>query len=241
MLPDYHAIKGSNGGYAFPLYDRRQGPDAANINPVLVAALAEAYGQPIAPEAIFDAILCLLSASSYTVQFAEDLEDTFPHIPFPATYALFEQAAAIGAEIRALQAFQREPAAAFRPKGFCRLAVNLDGKEVVSEVGYADGTLSLWKDSDGKAVPTFTGLPDPVWSFAVSGYRVLPRWIEGRKGLTVESIYAELRDVAARIAELMHWFAAADLVLIATLAHTLTRAEMGFPAPAPEEADEGDD
>lgn len=25
--------------------------------------------------------------------------------------------------------------------------------------------------------------PDAVWRFAVSGYRVLPRWIEGRKGL----------------------------------------------------------
>jgi hypothetical protein len=51
----------------------------------------------------------------------------------------------------------------------------------------------------------------------------------------------ELRDVAARIHELIHWFAEADLVLEATLADTLTRAELGFPVIGPEEADEGDD
>jgi hypothetical protein len=51
----------------------------------------------------------------------------------------------------------------------------------------------------------------------------------------------ELRDVAARIAELIHWFDTADLVLDETLGDTLTRAELGFPAPEPEEADEGDD
>ena len=28
QLPDYHAFRGSYGGYAFPLYDRRKGPDA---------------------------------------------------------------------------------------------------------------------------------------------------------------------------------------------------------------------
>jgi hypothetical protein len=51
----------------------------------------------------------------------------------------------------------------------------------------------------------------------------------------------ELRDVAARIAELIHWFDTADLVLDETLGDTLTRAELGFPASEPEEADESDD
>jgi hypothetical protein len=42
------------------------------------------------------------------------------------------------------------------------------------------------------------------------------------------------------IAELIHWFDEADLVLEATLADTLTREEMGFPALAPEEAEDVD-
>lgn len=87
-----------------------------------------------------------------------------------------------------------------------------------------------------------SGIPQHVWEFAVSGYRVLPRWIDGRKGQPATLAFIrELRDVALRIHELIHHFAAADLVLADTLAHTLTRAELGFGA-EPEEAEQaGDD
>ena len=168
------------------------------------------------------------------------LEDVFPHIPFPADPAVFAEATRIGAEIRGLEAFTREPAADFLPKNFCKLASEPDEETIITDVGYNDGTLSLWKE-DGKPVTAFTGLPDFVWNFAVSGYRVLPRWIEGRKGLVAADVWEQLQDVAARIAELIHWFDAADLVLDATLGNTLTREELGFPVAAPEEADESDD
>ena len=243
LLPDYHSIKGSNGGYAFPLYDRRHGPDAHNLNSVLIAALAEAYGAAQTPEDVFDAILCLLSAQSYTRRFAEDLEDTFPHIPFPADPAVFAEAARIGREIRGLEAFQREPAEAFRPRDFCRIVGQPDDTTQVAAANFADGQLSIWSHGDA-AVPGFAGLPQAVWDFSVSGYRVLPRWIDGRKELPVTlALMRELRDVAARIHELIHWFGAADLVLEATLEETLTREELGFPAAGPEagEGEAGDD
>lgn len=243
ILPDYHSIKGSNGGYVFPLYDRRNGGDAHNLNPALVAALAEAYGNAQSPEDIFDAILCLLSAQSYTRRFAEDLEDTFPHIPFPADPAVFAEAARVGREIRGLEAFQREPAEAFRPRDFCRIVGQPDDTTQVAAANFADGQLSIWSHGDA-AVPGFTGLPQAVWDFSVSGYRVLPRWIDGRKELPVTlALMRELRDVAARIHELIHWFGAADLVLEATLEETLTREELGFPAAGPEagEGEAGDD
>lgn len=240
-LPDYHAFSG-RGGYAFPLYDRREGPDASNINPILIAALSATYGADQPPEDIFDAILCLLSATSYTRRFAEDLEDVFPHIPFPADPAVFARAVAIGREIRALEAFQRPPAPEYRPLTFCRLTSQPADGTVIDDIGYTDGTLSLWKDAAGVAVPGFTGLPLSIWSFAVSGYRVLPRWIEGRKGLPVTlELMRELRDIAARIAELIHWFDAADLVLDAVLADTLTREELGFPDPDPDDEEEAID
>lgn len=239
-LPDYHAFKGSNGGYAFPLFDRRRGPEINNINPVLLGSLSEAYGQAQNPEALFDAILCLLSATSYTRRFAEDLEDTFPHIPFPADPAVFARAAAIGAEIRGLEAFQRQPAEAFRSRDFCRIVGQPDDTTRVGSTTYADGTLSCWTHGN-LAVPAFTGLPQAVWDFSVSGYRVLPRWIEGRRDQPVTlALMRELRDVAARIHELIHWFGEADLVLEATLADTLTREELGFPAANVQEANDGD-
>ncbi len=241
LLPDYHAIRGSNGGYAFPLSDRRAGPQASNINPVLVAALSEAYGAAQTPIDIFDAVLALLSAKSYTRRFAEDLEDVFPHIPFPADPGVFAKAAAIGREIRALEAFQREPDAAFRPKSFCKIVSEPGDATIITDVACTDGKLSMWK-ADGKAVTAYSGVPDAVWSFSVSGYRVFPRWIDGRKGIPVTlALMREIRDVAARIAELIHRFESADLVLNATLADTLTREELGFPAAVPEEIGEDDD
>ena len=70
---------------------------------------------------------------------------------------------------------------------------------------------------------------------------MLPRWIEARAGLPAENVSAELRDIAARIAELIHRFDEADLVLTATLADSLRREAIGFPGADPEDADEGDD
>ena len=91
-------------------------------------------------------------------------------------------------------------------------------------------------------MPAFTGLPEAVWQFAVSGYRVLPRWIDGRKGLPfTDALRIELRDVAARIHELIQRFAEADLVLEATLAETITRTGLGFPPTAAQGDDDGND
>lgn len=73
------------------------------------------------------------------------------------------------------------------------------------------------------------GIPEPVWSFSVSGYRVLPRWLEAREGLALDyRMSGQIRDIAGRIQELLHWFDQADLVLQATLAHTLTREALGL-------------
>ena len=232
LIPDRHAIKGSTGGYAFPLYDRRKGADATNLNPAILTALAEAYGEPIGPEDLFDAILALLSATSYTVRFAEDLEDTFPHIPFPADPALFHRATAIGREIRALATFAREPLAQFRAKDFCRLRSEASGP-----VGLHEGEGGEWafcEDGSGR----FDGLPPRVWKFAVSGYRVLKRWADARKGLPGPEYWPKFRDVAARINELLHRFDEADLVLEQVLADTLSRDELGLDDRRPDDESE---
>lgn len=235
-LPDYHAFRGSYGGYAFPLYDRRKGPDAHNFIPAILAALAEAYGEIVSPEDLFDAILALLSATSYTVRFAEDLEDTFPHIPFPADPALFKQAATIGAHIRALEGFQREPADQFKPKSFVRSRSEWTGPVGLHQ--NADGEWFFCSDGTGK----FDGLPPRVWEFAVSGYRVLKRWADAREGLPGPEYWEQFRDVAARIHELLHWFDEADLVLEAVLGDTLSREELGLvEKDAPDDADTPDE
>lgn len=221
--PDYQSFS-ERGGYAFPLYDRRQGPTATNVSNALITSLSAAYGGAVQHQDVFDAILALLSARSYTRRFAEDLEDVFPHVAFPAAVEVFQDAVRVGREIRAIEAFARAPAA--QPQGFCRLASQPTGD--VAPADYRDNEFALCADGSGR----ITGIPNEVWTFAVSGYRVLPRWIEGRIGLPADlALVRELRDIAARIAELIHRFDEADLVLEATLANNLTREELGF-APA---------
>ncbi len=218
LLPDYHAFRGSYGGYAFPLYDRRPRVNGSNLSSGLIESLSAAYGQPIAPEDVFDAMLCLLSARSYTRRFAEDLEDVFPHVPFPARHAVFEDAVRIGREIRGIETFAREPHEA----GFARVVTQPSG--AVAPVDYADASIALCADGTGRV----SGIPEAVWSFSVSGYRVLPRWIELRIGLPADlNFVRELRDICLRIAELIDRFAAADIVLEATLRETLPREALG--------------
>ena len=109
LLPDQHAFRGSYGGWVFPLWDRRDGQGGALVNAEFLAELEDGLGGEVDQQAVFDSALALLSASSYTTRFAWDLEDSFPHIPFPADMSLFRRTVEVGARIRLLQTFAADP------------------------------------------------------------------------------------------------------------------------------------
>ncbi len=228
--PDRHAFRGSYGGYAFPLHDRRPGHGPSNLKPELIAAMADAYGAEVTPEAVFDVILCLLSATSYTTRFAEDLEDVFPHIPFPADRAVFDQAVRVGAEIRAVETFARPPSPAFlKDRALAQTAPTGD----LGPISYDEGTIALCADGSGK----ITGIPQPVWDFSVSGYYVLRRWLAAREGIALDDKFIpDLRDLVGRIAELIDLFVSADSLLVRTLDDPLSRATLGLAPDTPMES-----
>ena len=234
--PDRHSFRGSYGGYAFPLFDRRPGHDPSNVSPALLEGLELAYHAPVEPQAVFDAILALLSASSYTLRFAEDLEDVFPHVPFPAKRALFDQAAAIGKEIREVETFARAPRAEFLTAQIARVETAPHGP--LAEIGpgsWDEGELILCENGSGGT----SGIPAAVWHFSVSGYPVLPRWLAARKGLEVtHDFLKEFRDITGRINELIHLFAEADVVLQEAVNHSLTRERLGLESAPAEDDDE---
>jgi len=226
LIPDYHAFRGSYGGYAFPLYDRRPGHGPSNVKSELIAALEVAYGSEVSPEDVFDVILCLLSATSYTTRFAEDLEDVFPHIPFPASREVFDAAAKVGAEIRAVEAFTRAPGDAWL-NGRALAATAPTGK--LGPITYEDGAITLCADGSGRIID----IPQDVWDFEVSGYYVLRRWLAAREGIEIRpNFIPELRDLVGRIGELIDLFVSADSLLVRTLDDPLSRAALGLDAPA---------
>jgi len=78
------------------------GPKFGFLHQALVAGLAFAYGVSPAPQAIFDPVLALLSATSYTTRFAIDLEDDFPHVPLPVSPGVVADAATIEEAMRGM-------------------------------------------------------------------------------------------------------------------------------------------
>ncbi len=222
LLPDYHSFRGSYGGYAFPLHDRRPEVAEHNVAQDLINGLTAVYGAAVAPEDVFDAILCLLSAQLYTLRFAEDIEDVFPHVPFPAHFETFVRAARLGAEIRAVQTFARSPVGLADP-GFVRLAT-APKPAAVLDAREPDGPrLALCADGSGQV----DGLPAQLWAFEVSGYPVLRRWLEGRKNQVVDlALFDAFRDVCARLAELAELYGRADTILTDALDAPLTRGAL---------------
>jgi predicted helicase len=232
LLPDYHAFSG-RGGYAFPLRDNRAGHGPFNVSPNLLAGLAANYGAPVSAQDAFDAILALLSATSYTLRFAEDLEDVFPHVPFPSDHALFLEAAALGREIRAVETFARPPRAEFLNPGVAR--VESEATETLHATDWSEGEIYLCANRTGRV----SGVSAAVWNFSVSGYRLLFRWIDARQGLPIDhALVTALRDLVGRIAELIDLFARADQILQRGLGATLSREALGFSATEPAVVDE---
>lgn len=181
----------------------------------------------------FDAILALLSAKSYTLRFAEDLEDVFPHVPFPSDQALFLEAAALGREIRAVETFARPPRAEFLNRTVAR--VESEVTETLHAGDWSEGEIFLCANRTGRV----SGISAAVWEFSVSGYRLLFRWLDARQGLPVDhALITALRDLVGKIADLIDLFARADQLLERALGATLSREALRLGETEPAVVDE---
>jgi len=230
LKPDYHAFRGSYGGYAYPLYDRRPGGHGSNVSSKLVDGLRRWYSSPVSPEDVFDFIIALLSTPSYSHRFAADLEDAFPHICFPRERALFEEGVRIGQRIREIETFAKKPEPKHetaRLEGHAKDFV-LDGLlpgRAWHDTGAGSG--NVWLKADGSL--RLEKVPQKVWDFSISGFQVLHKWLSYRRGQSLDkAMQRQLLDVVARIAELLDVMAEAEPILEGTLAHPIARSDLGF-------------
>jgi hypothetical protein len=237
--PDQHSFRGSGGGWVFPFTDRSVAHRGDFVRPALITGLSTAYGTMVTAEQVFDAILGLLSASSYTMRFGRDLEDDFPRVPFPADPATFMEAENIGRRIRALQTFTGDPNPEFQTARIVgtatadALGIPEPRRAYVEAVNGA-GEVILLPDRSLR----MTGVSLPVWTFSVSGYRVLYRWLKARSGESLAGAEgaALLRgalDLVWRIMELLDLYGRANIVLNRALEAHLTRHDLALPQPNP--------
>ena len=101
----------------------------------------------------------LLSATSYSLRFAEDLEDVFPHVPFPGDHALFLEAAGLGREIRAVETFARPPRAEFLNRAVAR--IESEATESLHAGDWSEGEIFLCANRTGRV----SGVSAAVWNF----------------------------------------------------------------------------
>jgi hypothetical protein len=233
QVPDQHAFRGSYGGWVFPFRNHAAEGAGYFFIPELILGLSAAYGMSTQPRDVFDAILALLSASSYTTRFAHDLEDDFPHVPFPADPALFQRAAQIGARLRALQTFAEPPRPEFlqaRLVGHASgdvLEVPTPQRAFAAEGGV--GQIALLADRSLRV----TDVSERAWQFSISGYPVLYRWLRARNGEAISAVLQRaILETIGRIEETLHLFDRADELLIEAMEASLTRAQIGLPARA---------
>ena len=129
----------------------------------------------------------------------------------PSDHALFLEAAALGREIRAVETFARPP----------RRGVSESGRRADRErsdrnpARHANGARARYFSCANRIRARVGRQRWTVWNFSVSGYRLLYRWLDARKGLARRSsrLITALRDLVGRIAELIDLFARADQLL----------------------------
>ncbi len=188
-LPDINSFSSAQGtSRVFPLWDdgiklsRRR---VSNFRPERLDALRDAYGESD-PKDLFYYLYGVLQAPSYTSRFSEELQQSFPRVPFPQERTLYEAIAAFGQVLVDLHTFARTLRRGEDP---CRLdgeSAAIDRVQFVPEAGQVVLGEGL----------VLTNVTQPIWGFQVSGYPVLRRWLEARIGLdlTADEIN-ELRNV----------------------------------------------
>lgn len=179
LIPDLHHFRGSFGGaHVIPLWRDATGTQP-NIANGLLEALTAAYGVPVTAEDVFAYCYALLVTPDYVARHWDELTIPGPRVPVTRSHELFEQGAALGKQLLWLHSFGQRfvphgKKAGRLPPGRARIAVGTptDTARYPKDFGYTPATGEL-RIGNG----LFTGVRADVWSFSVSGLRVVDSWL----------------------------------------------------------------
>ena len=192
-LPDICHFQGRGGKDVFPLY-RDKDAKEPNVTHGLLDLLSKQYKADITHEDLFAYVYAILGGQSYTRIFWDELENPGAHVPVTKDAQLFKQASERGKEIIWLHTYAQR----FRnkqqnrngkvPKGFAKVLAAIT--EYPNEFSYNHESKEL-RIGDGRIAP----IESEVWSYEISGLKVLQSWLgyrmkkpKGRKSSELDEI-----------------------------------------------------
>jgi hypothetical protein len=167
-VPDLDHFRGSFGARGvIPLWLDAEAA-RPNVSAGWLDALTRRYGFDVGAPELMAYCYAVLSAPSYTRRFAEELRTPGPRVPLPPDADTFCRGVALGVELLDVHTYRRVCPGVAR---------------VVREVGDAYPTWYGY-DAEQNCVRVGDGCVGPVnsdvWSYGVSGYRVVIGWLRRR-------------------------------------------------------------
>lgn len=218
-LMEQHSFRGSAGGRAiFPLY--RRAADAAAVDLFTSGGAGERrhalsamtsnwlarLGRPEQAEAAYSYILAVLSAPSYSEQNWEALTGEPLRVPLTDDVDLFDHLAGLGDRLREAWELRVAPDPSIAWRG-------TQSQEPLGEARWESNRVTF---ANGR---TLDGVTAQVWNFELSGYRVLPRWLDGRRHWKVTADHArEVQLTISAAAAIVALFPELDAALQRLLA-----------------------
>jgi len=180
-VPDLDHFSNRGGRDVVPLWQDAAAAEP-NVAPGLLDRLSEEYGFPVAAEDLFAYAYALLASPAYARRFAEELAEPGPRLPLTRNDRLFRRAAGLGRRLVCLhtwgeRCFEPDERPGEIPPGRARCVRPIPGSpDRFPETCSYDAGRGTVRVGDGEIAP----VAPEVWSFTVSGFRVVRSWLAYR-------------------------------------------------------------
>ncbi|WP_062208314.1 type ISP restriction/modification enzyme [Demequina oxidasica] len=176
-VPDLDYFNGRGGKDVIPLY--RDAKGTPNADPALLKLVTQHHlrmdsgAKGITGERLFAYVTGVLAGADYTERFHSELDTAGTRIPLTADPERFDNMATHGERLIWLQTFgERFGDGTFTTNGVAWSSTPTELPSSKADVVFDSETATL-RVADG----VLTGIPEAVWTFEVSGMKVIPKWL----------------------------------------------------------------
>ncbi|MEI7547339.1 MAG: type ISP restriction/modification enzyme, partial [Actinomycetota bacterium] len=199
-VPDLHHFRGSFGAKdVMPLW-RTASADDPNITHGLLDTLTATLGKDVTAKDVAAYVMGVLGTSAYTTRFAGELTNSGPRIPFTADVELFDQIVALGSDLLWWGTYGER----FRPtddnsKPVRRLPVGTARNNTPVSAASDKYPETFAYDEAAQTVTvgdgTFAPVTPEMWTFEVSGLKVIQSFLQYRMKKRAGKKSSELDEV----------------------------------------------